>query len=478
MGKEAEEEGGKEMKQRYKKAFYGLIIASLLIGSILSIMFVYGAETINMEISGDNSADRFTASLTGDTFLGDTVSFGTFSYNWTTGVNNGEILIHTVKGLLTIKMSQGTYDDVLRTFTIPKFVIEYPQNYPYTITVDKIIGSYDTSTFTCYLVGRYYEGSSSPDPSGDCTGDCYDVDCDCDGDSVSVDLYLDKEGKSATITFRGADSSKYASMSGSGKHFFYDLAYTGSAPDRFTIQIYYKDGTDESTDSYSIGCSSGSNDNTWSGGGSTSTSSDYTKALAEAKDAGYTTVMEYIESLDKKVTDLTTTLTDRTNLLTTRNAEIETLKSDKTNIQNQLNNQQNTYNNYVQTHSYTNDQYNALLTGKPSTNTGGNGVSLPALTDQQKQMIGLGLLAVILLILWKKGKLPGIRKKKKFDPHEYNKRAGKNGNGNGIPQNGDERDEPEDYIVREDVQSDEELREELRKLEEGYKKIEERLNGR
>jgi hypothetical protein len=458
------------MNRKHKAVLGALLVAGLMIGSILSIMFVYGAETINMEISGDNSAERFTASLTADTFIDDTISFGSFSYNWATGINNGEILIHTVKGLLTIKMSQGTYDDVTRTFTIPKFTVEYPQNYPYTITIDRIIGSYDTSTFTCFMVGRYTEGSGSSSGSTDCTGECYDVDCECDSDSVMVDLYLDKEATSATITFRGGDNSKYASMSGSNRSFYYDLAVASgtSPPSRFTIEIYYKDGTRESTDSYTISCGGSSGDNTWTGG---TTTNDYTTALAEAKTAGFTTVGDYIADMKKKVADMATTMADRTTLLTTRNAEIETLKSDKTSLQNQLNNQQNTYNSYVQTHSYTNDQYNQLLTGKTATGTGTS--TMPEIPESFKQYIGLGLLALIGGgIYYKKY----YKKKKKFDPHEYQEEVRKNGNGDGIPKNGTKDDEQGGYVIRNNGRpTREEILERMQKIDEEFAELEKQV---
>lgn len=465
------------MKKKTKLIVFTMFVISILMGSALQLYFVYGAtQSININVSGTNTGGVYDASMTGD-FLGDTINYATFHFNW--GADDGEILIHTARGLMTIKLSLAEYDAVSQQFKIKKAVITYPSGYPYTITIDMIIGTADSSSFNGYIVGRYTEVGSSGGGSSTTCEDCCAVTYtnDSDGQVIHVEARGDKDISNAGVLFyaTGGGSQSVNMNRVSDRLYFVDFTYGGTPVRSFTASITFKDGT-STTEYYTV--SSSSSSSTWGNTSSGGTSSDYTTALNLAKSKNFSTVMALINDLNASAKNRQASITLLQDQLRVKSTEYESLKTTSDQYLRDATSWRSQYEQQVQRYNELNTKYTALLGSPQQSETPTN--IIPKDLKIPKEVLVLVVIGIVLLVLWKKKKLPSIRKKK-FDPHEYQEQIKKNGNGLGIPKGTNTKEEPE-YIVR-DIDDDgrtapttEQIRERLATLEKEYKELE-RQNG-
>jgi hypothetical protein len=437
------------MKRGTKLKIFGLAIAIIFLMSMAQMWFAYGASPINMSVTGTNISQVFYDDLTGDTFLGETITFGYFTYDWTTGINIGEMKIHTAeKGMLTVKLENGTYNDAIRTFSIKKFTVTYPVNYPYTLTFDEVVGSYDSSAFTAVIVGRYADKDSSPeeDDGEDCE-DCCTLTYTNDSNNkiIHVEARGDKDISSVGVLFYavGGGSQSVNMNRLSNRLYFVDFSYGETPVSSFTASISFNDGTSTTEYRTVSSSSSGSGWGTWTGG---STTSDYTTALNLAKAKGFTTVMELVNDLNNSVKGKQSSITLLQDQLRAKNTEYESLKLTSEQYQRDSASWKSQYEQKSAQYNDLNTKYNSLLQGGQQTSE-----PVKPITEMniKKEYVVVPIVAVILLLLWKKGKLKLPQRKRKFDPHEYNEEVNKH---NGISQQGNGRNnhEQEQYIVRED----------------------------
>lgn len=439
------------MRKKTKIVFFTLFLIAILVGSVLQLLYVYGAEAIDIPVSGTNTGGYYEAVLTGD-FLGDTINYSEFSFDW--GLDEGEIIIHSARGLMTIKLSQAEYDSLSEQFKIKKAVITYPSGYPYTITIDMIIGTADSTDFSGHIIGRYVDAGSSGDDDDDETcEDCCNV--KQTNDSVNkvlrIEVRGDKDISSAGVVLYLSDGSTNAGNLSpvSDRLYLTNYPYGAVYPTGFSISVIFSDGGDF-TEYYSVYSSS-----SWSGwsGTTTTSSSDYTTVLNLAKSKGFNTVTELVNDLNSSVKNKQSSITTLQDQLRAKANEYESLKATSDQYKRDSAGWQSDYEQEVQKYNDLDTKYKNLL-NNPTQGTTGTTTNSPIDLKIPKEVIGGVLVVAIILVLGKKGKLPRIRnRKKKFNPIEYQEAMKKNGVNTGLP-GSDAPMQEDEYIVREEVDED------------------------
>lgn len=398
---------------RHKKVM-AVAVLIIVFGMALTSLLVQSAtQTINIQVSGTNSSGKYNATLTGD-FLGDAINYSTFEFDW--GEDEGELLVHTARGLLKIKMSEGDYDYGSQQFKINKFTYTYPSGYPYTITLDMVIGSSDSSSFTGYIIGRYTETGTSEEEDDEECEDCCDITYTNDGSAktIHVEARGDKDIASAGVLFyaTGSGTQSMNMNKVSNRLWFVDFYYGDVPVQRFTATVSFTDGTSYTSGLYTVSSSSSSGWGTWSGG---STSSDYTTALNTAKAKGFTTVVALINDMNTSIKNKNEQIQTQQTTLAQRNAELESARSSSANYQQLYQNEQTAKNNLQNQYDELQTKYNNLFK-----ENGGQTVtpSVPTEIDMRYIAGGTGV-AVLLGILIKKKKLP-FKRKQKVDIHRNN----------------------------------------------------------